>query len=898
LFQPIIENATNEPGSDTAETGSEPDAAPTADENAPVKLNPIAPPDAEDEPVSADEAKTVPLSTLPQGLDEDDGDEAATRVLKPVSDNENSTSDQRARPDETMFQPMVELNPENDADNREGEGIKEVTLPPVPDRGTHRADSSDASAPTRPLKPLGQPDASESDNQATVMFTPPKVAATASQTPTGVGAQAGHQKAAAKKGRSSWLIGIPLLLAMLVVLVFWLRPVPDGVEQPKDDLTRVLELQSQSLERATQLSSKVTAVLTRSRQVRLELADLDLKLRDASEADRQDLQERRDDLALLAEGLGEQAILIRDHVLANVDLAVVEQMAGALPMDPSEGELAELEADYTDLIDKLEQALVTQQRLESAVTARKDFQGAVSQWRSFGFSWPVSPVDVERLTGRAQSEGLAGFEFPDPTSDAEVLLAAGRFEEAAAAWAQGADDIGILVRQASEKSELTDTRVRSLLASAELALENRQLTSPEDDNALSYYRQVLEVEPNNPTALGGIGRIVEAYRSLLAGAIAADRLDTAETYLGRAESVDPQAAAVADMREQLASAKARWTAERLSSLMVSMRTADAKSDLAGAELTLREISALAPASAELAQAQQIRQAIAVRPGRVFQDAMLEGQSGPPLVIVPTGQFQMGTSGRQLARLFGAGRNEAPAHTVDIEQVIAVAQHETTVREFGQFIADSGYQTDAQRGGAITVIEGASARRVSDRNWQHDFLGQQAAPDAPVIHVSWNDAQAYADWLSKVTGERYRLPSESEFEFALRAGVIDRYAWGDGSLKEWSDRPDGKGDLRRYRDGFFGPAPVASFEANAFRLHDMLGNVSEWVADCYLPDYKGKGSEQSARIAPDCSRRTVRGASWASEDDTLRLSWRGEQEADAASNTIGFRVVRDLRADSR
>jgi len=171
-------------------------------------------------------------------------------------------------------------------------------------------------------------------------------------------------------------------------------------------------------------------------------------------------------------------------------------------------------------------------------------------------------------------------------------------------------------------------------------------------------------------------------------------------------------------------------------------------------------------------------------------------------------------------------------------------------------------------------------------------------------VSWNDAQAYADWLSKTTGKTYRLPSEAEYEYAARAGSTARFAFTDdpADLCRYANGADqsaktaGLPEDAPYMacsDGYPFTAPVGSFAANAFGLHDLIGNVWEWTADCFADDYTGAGSDSAVRTEANCKAHTVRGGDWFSSPMSLRPAVRAKANPDARHDDIGFRVVRVL-----
>ena len=160
---------------------------------------------------------------------------------------------------------------------------------------------------------------------------------------------------------------------------------------------------------------------------------------------------------------------------------------------------------------------------------------------------------------------------------------------------------------------------------------------------------------------------------------------------------------------------------------------------------------------------------------------------------------------------------------------------------------------------------------------------------PVINVSWHDAQAYAAWLSSETGAEYRLPSEAEWEYAARGGTTTVYSWGneigsnrancDGCGSQWDDEMT---------------APVGSFAANAWGLHDMLGNIEEWVEDCWHGNYAGAPEDGSAWTAGgDCSERVRRGGRWWNTPSGIRAAWRLSVNAGSRGYFGGFRVARTL-----
>ena len=174
----------------------------------------------------------------------------------------------------------------------------------------------------------------------------------------------------------------------------------------------------------------------------------------------------------------------------------------------------------------------------------------------------------------------------------------------------------------------------------------------------------------------------------------------------------------------------------------------------------------------------------------------------------------------------------------------------------------------------------------------------------MTHVSYSDAVEYALWLSRVSGKRYRLPSEAEFEYAMRGGTSTSFWWGNGPPKVIAENLTGKNDTSDsgrhwsagfdgYADLYWGPAPIQSFQPNAFGLMDIAGNVSEWTADCWHESYARAPLDFSAWENPGCAQRVVRGGSWGSAPAESRSASRTAFSSTHRSAKIGFRVLREL-----
>ena len=236
---------------------------------------------------------------------------------------------------------------------------------------------------------------------------------------------------------------------------------------------------------------------------------------------------------------------------------------------------------------------------------------------------------------------------------------------------------------------------------------------------------------------------------------------------------------------------------------------------------------------------------------------------PEMAVLPAGSYRMGSPSYEQGRQ----DDEGPVYEVTIGASFAIGVYEVTVAEFGRFVDETGYSA----GSSCYVYEGTWVSR-DGRNWRNPGFGQSGGH--PVACVSWNDAQAYAAWLSRRTGEAYRLPSESEWEYAARAGTATSRYWGEGesgqcghangadaSLKErHSDR---QWTTASCRDGHAHTAPAGSFTANGWGLQDMLGNVWEWTEDCWNDSYAGRrrtAARGRTGIARSAFCAAVRGSS--------------------------------------
>ena len=261
----------------------------------------------------------------------------------------------------------------------------------------------------------------------------------------------------------------------------------------------------------------------------------------------------------------------------------------------------------------------------------------------------------------------------------------------------------------------------------------------------------------------------------------------------------------------------------------------------------------------------------------FTDAKTE--QAPELVLIPEGKFTMGD-----IQTDGA-KNERPVHEVSIEKPFAIGKYEVTVAQFSRFVKATGYVTDAEKGGnCYTYNNSRFWIWVEQRNWREPGFSQNE--NHPVVCVSWRDALAYTQWLSKTTGENYRLPSEAEWEYVARAGTDTSWHWGNSDDCKSANCCTGVMWLdKQTRD-------VGSYAANNFGLHDTAGNVWEWTASPYTETYNGSETKVlSADV--DASAMVVRGGSWYRFEAFSRSASRGGNWPQSRYSDVGFRVVRDV-----
>jgi formylglycine-generating enzyme required for sulfatase activity len=550
---------------------------------------------------------------------------------------------------------------------------------------------------------------------------------------------------------------------------------------------------------------------------------------------------------------------------------------------------------------------------------------------------PVATTkEVAALLARAEQAEERGALFEPKDANAialyrQVLAAAPANREAEAAleriggalrdWTLAAVDRGdeaaaqryfaLYADLPNEPKELASVRekvqtlhqVLPMLTRAAAYMRDGQVTAPPGANALETWRNVLLLDPGNRLADAGLAEIERDYLDQALAEAARDEFAGADKALALASAIRPGSPALLDTRARIEGVRR----QRAESVLAQARSALDSGDADLAEQLAAKAQGISPDLAGIDEFnQRLRNArlyASLSPGQVIRDRYVDRPgSAPAVVVIPTGQFLLGSPADEPGHVDA----EEPQRRVRIDIGFALGQSEVTVGQFREFVDAAGYTTDAERLGGAAIYDESSGRIVERRGmtWHNDYRGERAASSLPVINVSWNDANAYLEWLSARTGKRFRLPSEAEFEYALRSGSAARYPWGSGNPDKVVGNFTGEGDrsptkrswssaFPRYTDGYWGPAPVESFRPDAFGLYDMAGNVSEWVEDCWHDNYIRAPRDSTAWVNPGCERRVVRGGSWGSDPSQVRSAFRIAARPDTRSARVGFRVARDL-----
>ena len=468
-------------------------------------------------------------------------------------------------------------------------------------------------------------------------------------------------------------------------------------------------------------------------------------------------------------------------------------------------------------------------------------------------------------------------------------------------------DPGVNGLDTAKKRVLTLNELNKLLSAGNAALESGRLLEPENNSALYYFKMAVKKDPRSLSAQQGLERLQNTLVELALEATRELDFESAEGWLLEASAVRENQESVEACRVEMTTFKQEYAIELEQKAIGAMNSGN----YSLADFHIIDLIALGEqgdrVEALRERLEETRHYGGFEPGQIIRDDLLQsGGKAPEIVIIAAGSYLMGSKQRTAV----ANDHENPQHRVTIQHGFGLGVREVTVAEFQLFIDSAGYRTTAEISGRSRVYDEA-AGRLSYRdgiNWQHGYKGKKAKPDMPVLHVSVSDAKAYARWLARETGKRYRLPSEAEYEYVARAGGNGTYWWGEGSPAEAVENLTGERDksvakrqwttsFKKYSDGHWGPAPAGSFK-DAELVHpmgvlDIAGNVSEWTDDCWHDNYIKAPVNGSAWVNPGCKRHVARGGYWASAPEQSRAAFRIPATADSYGPVIGFRIARDL-----
>ncbi len=387
--------------------------------------------------------------------------------------------------------------------------------------------------------------------------------------------------------------------------------------------------------------------------------------------------------------------------------------------------------------------------------------------------------------------------------------------------------------------------------------------SERGEQALVQLSALAKLTPDDPFIANGRQRVALVWAARVRASLGRLDLDEARQWFAKIESMRPPPPERADLARMLEEAEVASKARRLDADVFAVaRRANTR------EAYWAYLDRCATACGHRAEAETALARLAPA-NPVMRDRLNDGSQGPEMVLIPAGGFAMGSPAGEKGRY-----SDEPLHSVRIAKSFAIGKYEVMFHEYDRFAAAMGRPLPL------------------DQNWGR---GRR-----PVINVSWRDAVAYAEWLSQQTGQRYRLPTEAEWEYAARAGTKTSRYWGDdpdrGCAYANAADLDGKRvfvgwTAMNCRDGEIYTAPAGNYRSNDFSLHDMAGNVLEWTCSLYSEDSQAPIQRCEAPVAGH--QFVVRGGSWNDEPRNVRSADRHRSDPDFRDYFLGFRLVREL-----
>jgi formylglycine-generating enzyme len=291
-----------------------------------------------------------------------------------------------------------------------------------------------------------------------------------------------------------------------------------------------------------------------------------------------------------------------------------------------------------------------------------------------------------------------------------------------------------------------------------------------------------------------------------------------------------------------------------------------------------------------------------------EQKVVKNSLGMDFVRIPAGEYMMGSLKREMdwvrltfKKIWREGhkqwfQDELPLHPVRITRSFYMGATVVTVGQFRQFVKDTSYKTDAEKGDGGMIYSKKEERWVPQKNMKWDAVPWSLSDDQPVVFVSWNDAQAFCRWLSRKEKQTYRLPTEAEWEMGCRGGSVwTRFPWGD---RLPGDRDTNFGDgnpklpesLTTVSDGYENVSPVRAFPPNGYGLYDMGGNVMQWVEDWYDRNYYETSPLEDPKGPGNGTGRINKGGNWYASPADCRCAFRGFSGPSMSFWNLGFRVV--------
>ena len=393
-----------------------------------------------------------------------------------------------------------------------------------------------------------------------------------------------------------------------------------------------------------------------------------------------------------------------------------------------------------------------------------------------------------------------------------------------------------------------------------------------------------------------VAQAIEKHWQAFDVALEEENLSEARSILNQVQELNPEAPGLAAGGERLEALRTELEQRRAEAIQkhwAAFEAAIQKEDLDEATGILAQIRDLNPEKSRLAAGEQ-RLVLAQKKLERKRLEALKIKLAGEMVSIPGGTFRMGD-------LSGTGDNdEKPVRSVTVP-VFRMGKYEVTVGQFRRFVEATEYSTDAERNAdgkeGCYTDSGDGWSWTWGRSWRSP--GYAIDDRQPVVCVSWNDVQAFIEWLTEQTGETYRLPSEAEWEYAARAGSSTKYHFGnsESQLCRYANHSDDSTDYsdrnKFCSDGIGKRVAVAGrYQPNSYGLYDMHGNVWELVQDCWNDSYVGAPSDGSAWTSGDCRLRMIRSGSWGTSPRNVRPAVRGRSRLTDRLNTRGFRLAQN------